>query len=57
MDRDRQIELIGSAEERTAGYLRNWMKDPAFRAAASAPNPDRPRAQDARTVLRKKAYA
>jgi hypothetical protein len=32
-DRDKQIELIRHAEERTAGYVRNWLRNPEFRAA------------------------
>ena len=34
MDRKRQIQLMGAAEERTEGYVRAWMRDPEFRAAA-----------------------
>ncbi|MCJ2108639.1 hypothetical protein MKK70_25350 [Methylobacterium sp. E-041] len=33
MKRDEQIELMQSAEERTKGYLRAWMKDDAVKAA------------------------
>lgn len=33
MDRERQIELMKSAEERTAGYLRTWIRNPQFKAA------------------------
>jgi hypothetical protein len=33
MKREEQIKLIASAEERTAGYLRQWLKYPAFKAA------------------------
>jgi hypothetical protein len=33
MDRERQIELIKSAEERAVGYLRAWIaRDPAVKA-------------------------
>ena len=33
MDRERQIELINSAEVRTEGYLRAWIRNPQFKAA------------------------
>ncbi|MDP3553263.1 hypothetical protein [Methylocystis sp.] len=33
MDRERQIELMKSAEVRTEGYLRAWIRNPQFKAA------------------------
>jgi hypothetical protein len=33
MDRERQIELMKSAEVRAERYLRAWAKNPQFRAA------------------------
>ncbi|APT31952.1 hypothetical protein MCBMB27_02661 [Methylobacterium phyllosphaerae] len=33
MKRDEQIELMQSAEARTTGYLRAWMKDASVKAA------------------------
>jgi hypothetical protein len=33
MMREKQIALIESAEERTAGFLRKWLQVPAFKAA------------------------
>jgi fatty-acid desaturase len=33
MDRERQIELMKSAEVRTEGYLRTWIQNPRFKAA------------------------
>lgn len=33
MDRDRQIELMQNAEERTDGYVQRWLSNPEFRAA------------------------
>lgn len=32
-DEKRQADLMEHAEERKAGYVREWLKDPAFRAA------------------------
>ena len=32
-DHAKQAELMEHAEERKAEYLREWLKDPAFRAA------------------------
>ena len=40
MNRDRQIELMKTAEERTIGYLRNWLKNPAVKAALHRQNRD-----------------
>ena len=40
MNRDRQIELMKTAEERTTGYLRNWLKNPAVKAALHRQNRD-----------------
>jgi hypothetical protein len=46
IDRPTQIELMMSVEERTAGYVRVWMKDPevraAIRAEAAPQRPDAP---------------
>lgn len=33
MKREKQIELIQSAEARTRGYLSNWMLNPKFKEA------------------------
>jgi hypothetical protein len=33
MDRDRQIELMLKAEERTDGYVKRWLENPEFRAS------------------------
>jgi hypothetical protein len=41
MKRDRETDLMRSAEERTTGYLRAWMKNPQFRQALLRPNPVR----------------
>jgi|KBSMisStaDraftv2_1062788.scaffolds.fasta_scaffold6578810_1 hypothetical protein len=35
MKREKQIELIDSAEERTKGYLRIWLQNPQFKAAVT----------------------
>ncbi|MCW2317971.1 hypothetical protein M2322_003536 [Rhodoblastus acidophilus] len=51
MDRERQIELMKSAEARTTGYLRAWIAKPQFKAAlhrdhrsdGAAPAPQRPK--------------
>jgi hypothetical protein len=43
IDRQKQIELMMSVEERTAGYVRAWMKNPEVRAAVlSEPAPECP---------------
>lgn len=36
IDRQKQIELMESVEERTSGYVRAWMKDPEVRDAVLA---------------------
>lgn len=38
MQRDKQIELMRSAEVRTRGYLLGWMKDSAFKQAVRQQN-------------------
>ena len=41
MKREDQVRLMESAEERTTGYLRNWLKNPKFKAAVH--RQDRPK--------------
>jgi hypothetical protein len=57
MKRDRQIELIKSAEERTLGYHQAWMKKPEFRDAVLRRNPERDNSQDDHKPMRKRACA
>lgn len=60
MKREKQVELIQSAETRTAGYLQKWLSNPAFKAAVE--RQDRVETEDDnethyRTRVRKRACA
>lgn len=43
MDRQRQIELMESAEQRTAGYVRKWLEEsPELKALLHRRDSDKP---------------
>lgn len=57
MKRERQIELIETAEERTIGYFKAWIKNASFKAALHRRNSDRSPSPHEGETVRKRACA
>lgn len=53
--REKQIELIKSAEERTKGYLQAWLAVPEFREVVQRRNPARDNGHEQARKARKHA--
>lgn len=47
MDREKEIELMQSAEERQRAHLQRWLQNSSFRAALKKPAEGRPQQEPA----------